>query len=210
MPFFSKNCQSITFLLNVPDSCLTSLVSCLKSHVSHLLYHISCLTPPVSCILSHVYCLKSSVLRQLSNIPSLISSLLSPDSCLPSLVSRLLPLVICLLSHISCLTFFSISRLTSHVSCLTCPALCPTMLNCFKQKQATVPPFLVRPSGAVALKMKQVPSTGKHTFNLANPLSFFQYLTSLVIVKLLVPRAIQIYTNRYNILDTRNCSFNPK
>ena len=165
-----------------PVSSPMSHIYCIISPVSRLLSHVSCLMYPVSCILSHVYCLTSSVLRQLSNIPSLISSLLSPVSCLLTPVSCLLPLVSCHMSPVSRLMspfsrFFClmppVSRIMSHVSCLTCPALCPTMLNCFKQKQATVPPFLVRPSGAVALKMKQVPSTGKHNLNLANPLYFF-------------------------------------
>ena len=90
-----------------PFSCLHSHVSCLKSPVSRLLSHITCLMSPVSRLLSHVPCLMSYV-----------SCLMYPVSCILSHVS-----------HVSCLMY--------HVSCLTSPALCPPMLNCFKQKQTT-------------------------------------------------------------------------
>ena len=111
-------------ILMSPFSCLMSQVSCLTSPVSHHLSHVTCLTSPVSRPLSHV-------LRFLSHV----SCLMYPISCISrflSHVSCLIYPVSCILSHVS-----HVSCLMYHVSCLTSPALCPPMLNCFKQKQTT-------------------------------------------------------------------------
>ena len=91
-PCLKKKILTITFLLNVPASCLLSYISS----------HISCLTSSVSCILSH---------NQLSNVSHLL--LLSLVSCLFSSVSCLVSHVLRLLSYFSCL-MSPISRLLSH------------------------------------------------------------------------------------------------
>ena len=107
---------------------------CLLSHISGLISPVSCLLSPVSCLLSHIFCLTSPVsclLSHISCLTSLVSCLLYHISCLMSPLSHLLYNFSCLQSHVLR------HILKSSVSCLLfpVPALCLTMLNCFKQKQ---------------------------------------------------------------------------
>ena len=115
-------------------NCLTKW-TCLLSSISRLWSHISCLMSHVSCLTSHV-----SRLSHVSGVTSPVSSLMSH-------VSRLLSSVSCLLSHVSC-HMSHVSHLLSHFSRLlfhvTCPELCPIMLNCFRQNQTICTCSIIR------------------------------------------------------------------
>ena len=142
------------------ESCLTSPVSCLTSPVWLLLSHISCLTYPVSCFTSPV-----SGVQQCAQL----SWIFWPQS--PSLSSKFEVFLIITPEYLNrprssfLWDFYAkfgskMARISGTFFCASATAL--LFFTLAPPRRA--PPFLVRASGAVALKVAQVPSTGVHTW----------------------------------------------